>query len=210
MSVSSALSRRPAYAPADGVYRAHAAPIWRRLVAGTVDWVGVITSYLIVNIPLGMIERVAEELGSVVEGVVFVAVQAAALSVVAGYFAFFFNAGSTLGMRAVDIHVVSHASGEPPRLLATVWRGLVSVVFFLASVTAYMYLFGHYDSPLTNFEEIARAGSIGIASVALVGHLWKLFDEAGRSVWDRAAGLIVVEDIVPTSMPDRLWAPWGP
>ena len=61
MSVSSALSRRPAYAPADGVYRAHAAPIWRRLVAGTVDWVGVITCYLIVNIPLGMIGLPAAE-----------------------------------------------------------------------------------------------------------------------------------------------------
>ena len=84
------------------------------------------------------------------------------------------------------------------------------MAFFLASFTAYTYLFGHYEGPLTSFEEIARASSIGIAVVALGGHLWKLLDEAGRSVWDRAAGLIVVEDIVPTSMPDRLWAPWGP
>lgn len=210
VSVSSALSRRPAYAPTGGSYRAHAAPIWRRVVAGVIDWVGVITCYLIVNIPLGMIQRVSEELGSVVKGVAYVAIQAAALSVVAGYFAFFFRAGSTLGMRALDIHVVSYGTGEAPGLLPVVWRSLLSVVFFLSSFTAYTYLFGHYESPLTSFEEIARASSIGVAVVALGGHLWKLVDEAGRSVWDRAAGLIVVEDIVPNSMPDRLWAPWGP
>lgn len=210
MSVSSDPNHRPLYLPAGGTYRAFAAPLWRRLVAAVVDWVAVISCYLIANIPLGMIERVSEELGRAAEATVFVAIQAAALTVVAGYFAFFLHTGSTLGMRAVDIHVVSHGSGEPPGLVASVWRSLLAVAFFLASFTAYTYLFGRYDGSLTRFEELVRAGAIGLATVALAGHLWKLVDEAGRSMWDRAAGLIVVEDIVPNSMPDRLWAPWGP
>jgi hypothetical protein len=36
-----------------------------------------------------------------------------------------------------------------------------------------------------------------------------LLDRSGRTLWDRLTGLAVVEDIVPTSMPDRLWSPWG-
>jgi hypothetical protein len=34
-------------------------------------------------------------------------------------------------------------------------------------------------------------------------------DPAGRGLWDRLFGLAVIEDMVPSSMPERLWTPWG-
>ena len=199
----------PDYRPSDGSYRATAAPLGRRFVAGLVDWLIVTVCYLIVEIPLGVVQATADEIGGAVFGVVFVLTQAAALAVVAGYFAFFFGTGHTLGMRAADIHVVGVDSGRSPTLARSAARGVLAVVFFLASFTAYTYLLGRYDTPLSTFHEVSRAVSIAVASAAVVGHLWQLRDRAGRSLWDRLFGIAVIEDMVPSSMPDRLWSPWG-
>jgi uncharacterized RDD family membrane protein YckC len=199
----------PDYRPSDGSYRATAAPLGRRFVAGLIDWLIVIVCYLVVQIPLGVMQATADEIGGLVFVVVFVLTQAAALAVVAGYFAFFFATGHTLGMRAADIHVVAARSGASPALARTAARGVLAVVFFLASFTAYTYLLGRYDTPLSTFHEVSRAVSIAVASAALFGHLWQLRDPHARTVWDRLAGMAVIEDMVPSSMPDRLWSPWG-
>lgn len=201
--------QRP-YHPGDGSYRATSAPLGRRIVGGIVDWTIVTVAYLIANIPLGVIQATADEVGGVVYWCVFVLVQAAALAVVAGYFAFFLSTGHTLGMRAADIYVVGFRTGRAPALAQSAGRGVLSVIFFLASFTAYTYVLGHYDPPLSTFHQVARAASIAVAAVAFFGHLWQLRDPEGRTVWDRLTGNAVIEDMVPTSMPDRLWAPWGP
>jgi len=57
---------------------------------------------------------------------------------------------------------------------------------------------------------VTRAVSIVVTCIAFFGHLWQIRDPGGRSVWDRLAGLAVIEDMVPSTMPDRLWSPWGP
>jgi uncharacterized RDD family membrane protein YckC len=174
------------------------------------DWGIVTVCYLLANIPLGVVQATANEVGGALETGVFVVTQLAALAVVAGYFAFFLSTGHTLGMRATDIHVVEAQSGRSPTLPRAAARSVLSVLFFLASFTAYTYVLGHYDTPLSSFHEAARAVSIAVASLAFFGHLWQLRDRAGRSIWDRLAGLAVVEDMIPASMPDRLWSPWGP
>jgi uncharacterized RDD family membrane protein YckC len=200
---------RPEFHPQDGSYRATAAPLSRRVVAGMIDWAIVTVWYLVANIPLGVLQATANEIGGVVYVTVLLLTQAAALAVIAGYFAFFFATGHTLGMRAADIHVVDARTGGNPTLGRAVARSLLSVVFFVASFTAYTYVLGHYDTPLSTFHEVARAASIAVAAIAFAGHMWQLPDRAGRSVWDRVAGLAVIEDMVPASMPDRLWSPWG-
>jgi len=201
---------RPEFHPLDGSYRATAAPFTRRLVASVIDWAMVTVAYLVVNIPLGVLQAVGDEEGGVVNGVVFILTQAAALAVVAGYFAFFLSTGHTLGQRAADIHVVDAQSGQSPSLPRAAARGVLSVVFFIASFTAYTYVLGHYDTPLSTFHEIARASSIALASIAFFGQIWQVRDRDARSAWDRLAGLAVIEDLVPATMPDRLWSPWGP
>lgn len=201
--------QRPEYHPPDGSYRATAAPFSRRLVGGIVDWTIVTVWYLIVNIPLGVLQATADQVGGIVFWVAVVLTQAAALATVAGYFAFFFGTGHTLGMRAADIHIVDARSGQSPALARSAARGVLSVVFFVASFTAYTYVLGHYDTPLTTFYEIARAVSITVACVALFGHVWQFRDRDGRSLWDRLLGLAVIEDMIPATMADRLWTPWG-
>jgi uncharacterized RDD family membrane protein YckC len=173
------------------------------------DWTIVTVCYLIVNIPLGVLQATADEQGGLVNAITFVLTQAASLAVVAGYFAFFLATGHTLGMRAADIHLVDAQTGRSPALARAACRGVLSVVFFVASFTAYTYVLGRYDTPLSTFHEVARAASITVATLALFGHIWQLRDRQGRSAWDRLAGLAVVEDMVPVSMPDRLWSPWG-
>jgi uncharacterized RDD family membrane protein YckC len=201
--------RLPEYRPEDGSYRATAAPFGRRALAGLIDWTIVTVCYLIVEIPLGVFQAAADEVGGIAFVVVFALTQAAGLAVVAGYFAFFLSTGHTLGMRAVDIHVVGAQAGHAPVLARAAGRGVLSVVFFLATFTAYTFVLGQYDTPLSTFHQVSRAASILVASLAFFGQLWQLWDRGGRSLWDRLVGVAVVEDIVPASMPDRLWSPWG-
>ena len=199
----------PAYRPPDGSYRATAAPLSRRFVAGLIDWTIVTVAYLIVEIPLGVFQATGANIGGIVEVIFLVLTQVVALAVVAGYFAFFFATGHTLGMRTVDVHVVAAQTGQNPSRGRTAARGVLAVVFFLAASTAYTFLLGTYDTPLSTFHQVSRVSSIAITCIAIVGHLWQLRDRDGRALWDRLAGLAVIEDMVPASMPDRLWSPWG-
>lgn len=199
----------PEYRPPDGSYRATAAPLSRRLVAGLVDWTIVTVFFLIAEIPLGVIQATGDEIGGITFWSLFLLTQAAGLAIVAGYFAFFISTGHTLGMRAADIHVVAAGTGRSPALVRAASRGVLAVVFFLASFAAYTFVLGNYDTPLSTFHQVSRAVSIAVASIAFFGHLWQVPDPAGRGLWDRLFGLAVIEDMVPSSMPERLWTPWG-
>ena len=112
-------------------------------------------------------------------------------------------------MRAADIHVVGAGTGRSPSLARAAGRGVLAVIFFLASFTAYTYVLGNYDTPLSTFHQVSRAVSIAVASLAFFGHLWQIRDPAGRGLWDRLRGLAVIEDIVPSSMPEPAMDPWG-
>jgi uncharacterized RDD family membrane protein YckC len=200
----------PAYAPADGAYRAVAAPGWRRVVAAAVDWCLVFVLFLLVGFPLGMIQTVAETLGGTVNDVVYPLTEAVGLGVVVAYFAWFVASGHTLGMRALDIHVFSYGTGKEPHPIRAGARGLLSLGFFLATIDAYGLSSGAYRSGgLTDAQAMWRQAALAGAALALGGTLWKLVDPDGRTLWDRVFGLVVVEDVVPAGMPDRLWSPWG-
>ena len=210
MSVSSHRRPAPVYKPADGTYRAVAAPLWRRAVASAIDWTLVFLASLIVSIPLGMIETLGRAIGGLPGDALVYLVDALALGVVVAYFGYFLSTGHTMGMRALDIHVFSHATGREPHLVRAGARSCLSLVFFLAAFKAYTLTRGwHGNEGLTDREEIWRDLATTVSTVALVGGLWKLADPEGRTLWDRLAGLVVVEDVVPTSMPGRLWTPWG-
>jgi len=140
--------------------------------------------------------------------VLFVVAQALALSVLVGYFTAMLASGHTMGMRTLDIHVVATGSGREPSRWRALARSLVALVFAVAAINTYAYFFS-FDSDFTPFERLVAAVAVPVATIALVGQLWMLVDRSGRTLWDRLTGLAVVEDIVPTSMPDRLWSPWG-
>lgn len=209
VSVSSRRNPAPVYAPADGSYRAVAAPLWRRASASGVDWLLVFVSFLIASIPLGMVQTVADALGGPIGDSLFWLAQALALAVVVAYFGYFLSTGHTMGMRAFDIHVFEHGTGREPHPLRSTARGVLALAFFFATTNAYAYVAGDRYLPLTRLEQIREGLAIAVALIALAGGVWKLVDSEGRTLWDRLFGLVVVEDVVPASMPDRLWSPWG-
>jgi uncharacterized RDD family membrane protein YckC len=210
VSVSSLRSEAPVYAPADGSYRAVAAPLWRRGVASGLDWGLVFVLFIIASYPLGVIQTVGDALGGTARTVVLGLIQALGLGVILTYFAWFLSTGHTLGMRALDIHVFAYRSGREPHPVRAIARGLLSVGFFLAAVDAYGLSTGGYkESGLTDAQSNWRTAAVVGVGLSLFGGIWKLIDPDGRTLWDRLTGLVVVEDVVPTSMPDRLWTPWG-
>jgi uncharacterized RDD family membrane protein YckC len=207
--VSSLRRPAPVYAPENGAYHAIAAPLWRRGAASGLDWVLVFVLYLIAGIPLGMIQAVGDAIGGPPGDAIFMLAEVLALAVVVVYFTYFLATGHTLGMRALDIHVFSKRSGREPHLVRAFGRSVLALGFFLATINAYGLLRGQHEGGLTDAEHTWRAVTVTVALVALAGGLWKSVDLEGRTLWDRISGLVVVEDVVPTSMPDRLWSPWG-
>jgi uncharacterized RDD family membrane protein YckC len=201
---------RDRYSPADHSYSATAAPAWRRVVAAAVDWGLVFVLFLLAGFPLGMIQAVGETLGGTVNDAIYALTAAIGLGVVVAYFGCFVASGHTLGMRALDIHVFSYGSGKEPHPVRAGARGLLSLGFFLATIDAYGLSTGAYgEGGLTDAQAMWRQAALAGAVLALGGALWKLVDPDGRTLWDRLFGLVVVEDVVPEGMPDRLWSPWG-
>jgi uncharacterized RDD family membrane protein YckC len=210
MSVSFA-RKAAAYAPEDGSYRAVAAPAWRRTLGSALDWSLVFVLFILVSYPIGVIQIVGGTLGGVAGEAITALTQALGLGVVVAYFAWFFASGHTLGMRALDIHVFSHRSGRGPHAVRAFARGLLSAGFFLASIDAYGLSTGGYraQGALSDAQATLRGAALAGAALAFFGALWQLVDPQRRTLWDRLFGLVVVEEVVPTSMPDRLWTPWG-
>ena len=56
----------PEYRPPDGSYRATAAPLSRRALGGLLDWTVVTVCFLIAQIPLGVFQATADEIGGIV------------------------------------------------------------------------------------------------------------------------------------------------
>jgi uncharacterized RDD family membrane protein YckC len=210
MSVSFA-RKAAAYAPEDGSYRAVAAPAWRRTLGSALDWSLVFVLFILVSYPIGVIQTVGGTLGGAAGEAITALTEALGLGVVVAYFAWFFASGHTLGMRALDIHVFSHRSGREPHAVRAFARGLLSAGFFLASIDAYGLSTGGYraQGALSDAQATLRGAALAGAALAFFGALWQLVDPQRRTLWDRLFGLVVVEEVVPTSMPDRLWTPWG-
>jgi uncharacterized RDD family membrane protein YckC len=209
--MSALASSRRRYADPRGNYTASSAPLWRRGLAAAIDWALAGVLYLLALIVAGMVQAVAGLVGGRPETIAFWISEIAALGVIVAYFAGLSATGHTIGMRAVDIHVRACGTGEAPGLGRAVLRGLIGLALAAATLNAYSYIQGKPPvGEFSTFEETVGRVAVAVAVAGGVGQLWMLLDSAGRTLWDRLAGLVVVEDILPTSMPDRLWAPWGP
>jgi uncharacterized RDD family membrane protein YckC len=208
--MSGLASSRRRYVDPEGTYLAVPAPLWRRGLAGAVDWTLAGVAYLIALIVAGVVQAVAGAAGDTSASVAFWITEIAAAGVIVAYFAALLASGHTLGMRALDIHVRSFAQGEAPGRVRALLRGLLGLALATAALNAYSYLGGEpLVGELSEFEQTAGRVSVVVAAAAGLGQLWMLVDSEGRTLWDRLTGLVVVEDIMPTTMPDRLWSPWG-
>lgn len=202
---------RPGYEHPGGEWTAVAAPLWRRGAASAIDWVLAGILYLLLLIPAGILEVIAGLVGGDAGRALRVVGYLGAVSAIVAYFTLLLRSGHTLGMRALDIHVFAYRSGREPGLARSLGRALLALLLGVAVLNAYSYLQGWAPADALSAEERAVGeAAVVVAAVGLLGQLWILVDGEGRSLWDRLTGLVVVEDIVPASLPDRLWSRWCP
>ena len=197
------------YVDPRGDYTASAAPLWRRGLASALDWGLAGVAYLLLLIPAGALDAIGELVGGAAGLSLTVLGQVIAVSAIVVYFTFLLKSGHTMGMRALDIHVRAHDEGREPGLVRSFARALLALLLGVAVINAYSYLQGRPPlGEFSSFEQTVGETAVVVAGAGVVGQLWMLVDGEGRTLWDRLTGLVVVEDIVPASMPERLWSPW--
>lgn len=197
------------YVHPGGEYTASTAPLWRRGLASALDWGLAGVAYLLLLIPAGALDAIGELFGGAAGRALTVFGHVVAVSAIVAYFTFLLRSGHTMGMRALDIHVRAHDQGREPGLVRSLARALLALLLGVAVVNAYSYLQGRpLLGEFSSLEQVVGEVAVVIAGAGLLGQLWMLVDGEGRTLWDRLTGLVVVEEIVPTSMPDRLWSPW--
>jgi uncharacterized RDD family membrane protein YckC len=205
---SSAHYRDPA-----GRYVAEFADVWRRVAAATIDWALCYVAFLLVSIPLGMVQSISAiswregDLGGSPGHVLFVVTQALTVVPVVAYFALLLPTSQTYGMRALELHVVSTKTGRAPSYLSATVRGVVATAMAGSFYVTYQVA--------TSFDEreldAASAFLLDVAHVLVVigsaSALLMMFTPTRRSLLDRLFGTAVVDELEAVT-PEM--GPWGP
>jgi len=177
----------------DGTTTATPAEIRRRIGAAAIDWTICVVAYIVVSIPLGLIEGFGFALSSVSSTagpgrVVTWLAQAAVLLPTLLYFTFGLKEGHTLGMAAFDFKTLDAQSGRPPGIARSLFRSLVSVVLGVAVFAAYMGHSAEHTGWSHHVHLIYTLAVIGAAVVA-VDKAFVPLHSSGRSLTDRLFGL---------------------
>lgn len=190
------------YVAPDGSFTATYPSVRRRLGAGAVDWAIASVLFLLASIvggvfqALGLVTADAGDLRGIPGSLLLLLSQAIVAAPVVGYFAAYWTTGSTLGMRAVDIELVTEATGRSPGWPRALVRAGAAFVIAYAVNTVYLVL---ASEPLDGYSELERAViavSVVVVSAVAAAKLWMLVDERRRSLLDRLFGLVYVEDLV--------------
>jgi hypothetical protein len=180
----------------DSISVATPAEIRRRIGAAAVDWTICVVAYLVVSIPLGLIEgfgiALRSESSTAAPGrVVTLLAQIAVLLPTLLYFSLGLREGHTLGMAAFDFKTLDARTGRPPGLARSLFRSLLSVLFGVAVYAAYMGHSAEHSGWSHHVRVIYTAAVIGAAIVALDKAFVPLHS-SGRSLTDRLFRLVRV------------------
>ena len=193
------------YVTPDGAYSATYPGFWRRFAAGAVDWILCYVLYLLVSIPLGMVQAAARtsweagDLGGLPGEIVFRLAQVLIVVPIVAYFALFWQTGSTLGMRALDIELLCARTGKQPGLVRAAARALFALAH--GGATYIVFFVTVSDPPAGGYSSTDRAITVVAFAVYVVGglgKLWMFVDSRRQTAWDRLFGLLYVENVTPT------------
>lgn len=187
---------------------------WRRAAAAAIDWVLCYLIFLLVSIPLGMLQalgtvsREAGDFGGTPGHVLQVGAQVLIVVPVVAYWALLLPTSQTYGMRVMDIRRVSVRTGRGPSYLVAVVRGAIATVMAGAFYAVYL-----------NSTAFDRGEQLDSTSQLLLDISWVIFG-AGcisavailvtptrRSLIDRVFGTAVLDELEAT-VPHM--GPWGP
>jgi uncharacterized RDD family membrane protein YckC len=205
---------RKGYADPDDRYFARFAAPWRRAAAAAVDFALCYVIFLLVSIPLGMLQtlgtvsREAGDFGGTPGYVLQVGAQALTIVPVVAYWAILLPTSQTYGMRVSDVRIVSLRTGRGLSYVAAVIRGgiatLMGAAFYAVYVNTTAYDKGEVlDSTSQRLLDISYV----LVGIGCVSALTMLLTPTRRSIFDRLFGTGVLDELEATV--PRL-GPWGP
>lgn len=202
------------YADPTNSYVAGLASPWRRAAAAAIDWGLCYVLFILVAIPLGMLQtlgtvsREAGDLGGVPGRVLQVAAQLLAIGPIVAYWAMLLPTSQTYGMRATDIRMVSLRSGRGQSRFLSIGRAAITTVMGAAFYAVYL-----------NSTDYATSGELDETSLRLLdisyllvgigcfSALLMLATPTRRSLFDRVFGTTVLHEL--EAVTPRM-GPWGP
>jgi uncharacterized RDD family membrane protein YckC len=205
--------RRTQYRDPTGRYVAAFAEPWRRVAAATIDWALCYVVFLLVSIPLGIVQSVGAvswregDLGGLPGHVLFVVTQVLTVAPVVAYFGLLLPTSQTYGMRALELHVVSTKTGSAPSYLTATIRGVIATAvaasFYVTYQVATSFDGGELDPTSSRLLDAAHVLVIvGSASALLM-----MLTPGHRSLIDRLFGTAVIDEL--EAVTPRM-GPWGP
>jgi hypothetical protein len=198
----------------DGTYSATYPSVVRRLGAGAIDWFLCAVLYLLGSIVGGVFQAVgltSWDSGDLrgIPGATLLAISQLLVAVpVIAYFAVYWQTGSTLGMRALDIELVREETGAPPAWRRSIVRGCLAFVFALAVNNVYLVREGDPSEDYSTAQRVVIVVSFALVTLLLAAKATMLIDERRRSLLDRAFGLVYLEELVFTRLDEGPW-PWS-
>lgn len=204
------------YVAPDGSYTAEFPAVWRRGAAAGIDWVLAYIVFLIASIAAGFFQTAGlttlsgGDLRSEVPGtILLVFSQVLTAAPVVAYFTLYWAAGSTLGMRALDIELVDADTGRPPSRRKAVVRACVAFVLAIAVNNVYLLVASEPLHGYTTFQRAILGASLALFGFAVAAKVWLFLDERRQTLLDRLFGLVYLEELVFTRTTPFPWTTSG-
>jgi uncharacterized RDD family membrane protein YckC len=160
-----------------------AAGFWPRLWAGVIDWT-------IVFVGVWLAAIVAAILGADEDGWVGRSWWSILFLPLLYFGLTWARSGQTLGLRAIDLRMISTSTWQTPPLARALLRALVAALTFTAFWVPPVAAFGDSST-----AAVVTGVALTFVALAFIGHLWALVDRRGLSLQDRLFGLAVVRSI---------------
>jgi uncharacterized RDD family membrane protein YckC len=199
--------------PANRYVARFASPL-RRAAAAAIDWTLCYVLFLLVSIPLGMLQTLgrisweAGDFGGEPGHVLFVVAQLLTVVPVVAYWVILLPTSQTFGMRATGTRIVSVQTGRGPAYRAALVRGAISTVMAAAFYAVYSDVTA-FDKgeELDSTSQLLLDGSYVLVALGCLSALTMLVTPERRSLVDRVVGTAVLDELEATA--PRM-GPWGP
>jgi len=212
-SASTLVTGERRYEDPDHRYLAEFARPWRRAAASAIDWGLVYVAFLVMSIPLGIVEslgavsREAGDLGGWPGSILVVGAQLLTLAPAVVYFTTLLPTSQTLGMRAMELRSVALSTGRGLSRTAAGVRAAFATVAAVACYAVFLWSSSFEKTDLDRTSELMLDAAYLIASTVFASAVVMTFTPTRRSLADRAFGTAVVDDLEPVA---PLMGPWGP
>jgi uncharacterized RDD family membrane protein YckC len=199
--------------PANRYVAAFASP-WRRGAAAAIDWALCFAIFLVVSIPLGMVQtlgtvsREGGDLGGVPGHALQLGAQVLMVVCVAAYWAILLPTSQTYGMRAMDVRSVSVRTGKGLSYLVAAFRAAVTTVMGAAFYAVYLNSTDYATSAELDETSLRLLDiSYVLVGIGCFSALMMLVTPTRRSLFDRLFGTAVLHEL--EAVAPRM-GPWGP